>query len=81
LNKKILSLAATFVATTNLSFRQTASPAMHEFMVRLIQLGASLPRDAFNTIVDVDQLIDQITDAQVAEQLRANADGIFRAAL
>jgi hypothetical protein len=81
LHKRILSLAAPFVAATNLSFRQGASPAMHDFIIRLIQLGASLPRDALDTIVVIPPLIDEMTDCQVAEAVHQNADLKFQAAI
>jgi hypothetical protein len=81
LNKKILSLAATFVATTNFSFHQAASPAMHEFIVWLIQLGASLPRDALNIIGDVEPPIDQMTEGEVSETVREHAEATFQATM
>jgi hypothetical protein len=62
LNKRVLSLAASFVAATNLSFRQAASPAMHDVIIRVIQIGASLPRDGLDTIVDIPPLIDEMTN-------------------
>jgi hypothetical protein len=74
-------LAATFIATTSLCFRQAASPAIHEFIVRLIQLGALLPRDAFDTIVDVKPLIDRMTEGEVSETVREHAETIFQAAM
>jgi hypothetical protein len=81
IEQKILSLAATFVATTNLSFRQAASPATHEFIVWLIQLGASLPRDALDTIVDGEPLIDQMAKGEVSETVRKHAEVTFQAAM
>jgi hypothetical protein len=81
LKKQILSLGASFVAATNLSFRQAASPAMHDFITRLIQIGAPLPRDALDTIVDIPPLIDEMTDGQVAEAVHQNADLRFQAAI
>jgi hypothetical protein len=39
-NEQIVSIAADFVVATNLSCRQAASPAMHDFIVKLMQLGA-----------------------------------------
>jgi hypothetical protein len=78
--EKILSLAVTFVATTNLSFRQAASPAMHKFIIRPIQLGASLPRDALDTIIDVEPLIDRKTEGAVSETVREHAEATFQAA-
>jgi hypothetical protein len=50
---------------------------MHEFIVRLIQLGASLPRDALDTIVDVEPLVDQITEGEVSETVREHAEATF----
>jgi hypothetical protein len=79
IEQKILSLAATFVATTNLSSRQAASPAMHKFIVRRIQLGASLPRDALDTIIDVEPLIDRMTEGEVSETLREHAEATSQA--
>jgi hypothetical protein len=81
LNKRILSLPASFAAATNLRFRQAASPAMHDFIIRLIQIGASLPRDALDTIVDIQPLIDEMTDGQVAEGVHQNVDLKFHAAM
>jgi hypothetical protein len=57
----------------DLSFRQAVSPAMHEFVVPVIRLWASLPRDALEKIADIAPLIDQTTEGEVAEVLCANA--------
>jgi hypothetical protein len=46
-------LAATFLASTNLRYGQAASSAVREFIIELIQLGASLLREAIDWIVDV----------------------------
>jgi hypothetical protein len=54
---------------------------MHEFIVRLIQLGALLPRDALDTIVDVEQLIDQMTEGEVSETVPEHAEATFQAAM
>jgi hypothetical protein len=81
LNKPILSLAASFVAATNPRFRQAASPAMHDFIIRLIQIEASLTLDALDTIVDIPPLIDEMTDGRVAEAVYQNADLKFQAAM
>jgi hypothetical protein len=67
-----------FVATTNLSFRQVAAPVMYEFIVRLVQLGALLPRDARDTIVDVEPLIDRMTEGEVSETVREQAEATFQ---
>jgi hypothetical protein len=81
LNQRIVSIAGDFIAATNLSCRQAASPAMHEFIIALIQLGASLPRDQLNAIVDVPPLIDQITAQGAAEALAENANPKFQIAI
>jgi hypothetical protein len=73
LNQRIVSIATDFIDATNLSCRQAASPAMHEFIVSLIQLGAFLPRDDLHAIVDVPPLIDQITAQSAAQALAVNA--------
>jgi hypothetical protein len=74
-------LAASFVAATNLSFHYAASPAMHDFIIRLIQIRESLRQDAFDTIVDIPPLIDEMTDGQVADAVHQNADLKFQAAM
>jgi hypothetical protein len=71
-------LAAAFVASTNLSFHQAASSVMHKFVVELIQLGASLPREAIDRIVDVPPLVDEINDHAVAEAIWRNPDETFQ---
>jgi hypothetical protein len=54
---------------------------MREFIVRLIQLGASLPRDALNRIIDIDPLIDQMTEGEHSETLCENVEATFQAGM
>jgi hypothetical protein len=61
-----------------LSFRQAASGAIDEDIVRLIQLVASLPRDSLDTIADIDPLTDQITEGEPSKILRQNAEALAR---
>jgi hypothetical protein len=70
LNERIMSIAEAFVAATNLSCRQAASPAMHDFIVKLMQLGASLPREELRRVVDIGRFVDTISDRSMAEVVR-----------
>jgi hypothetical protein len=53
LNKRILGTAAEFVTATCLSCRQAVSLAMHEFILSLIQIGASLQANDDVALIDV----------------------------
>jgi hypothetical protein len=81
LNRTVLRIAGEFVASTNLSFRSAASPPMFNFIIKLIQLGASLPRDRLNTIQDVATLIDTFSDKAIASEVRAIGDTRFEASM
>jgi hypothetical protein len=52
---------------------------MHGFIVRLIQIGTSLPRDTLDTIVDVEPLIGQMTEGEDSETVREHAEATFQA--
>jgi hypothetical protein len=54
---------------------------MHEFIVRLIQLGALRLKDALGTIVDVEPLVDQMTEDKVFKTAREHAEATFQAAM
>jgi hypothetical protein len=73
LNSRILTLAADFVTATNLGCRQAGSPAMHIFVTKLIEIGASLPRQFPDAITDVVSLVDKMTDKAVAQAIQRNA--------
>jgi hypothetical protein len=76
-----MSIAADVVAATNLSCRQAASPAMHNLIVKLMQLGASLPRDELRGVVDIGRLGDTISDRSMTEAMRQRADQGFAEAI
>jgi hypothetical protein len=61
-DKRILGTAAEFVTATSLSCRQTVSPAMHEFILSFIQIGASLQVNDDAALIDVAGLLDTITE-------------------
>jgi hypothetical protein len=50
---------------------------MYHFIAQLIQLGASIPGDDLQTIVDVIPLVDQFTDRSLAEEIHHAADTKF----
>jgi hypothetical protein len=74
-------MAADFVAATNLSCRQAGSPAMHDFIVKLMQLGPSLPREELRRVVDIGPLVDTSSDQSMAEAVRQRADQRFAEAI
>jgi hypothetical protein len=53
LNDRIISMAADFGAVANLSCCQAASFALHDFIVKLMWLGVSLPCEELRRIVDI----------------------------
>jgi hypothetical protein len=60
----------------NLSGRQAASPARHDFIVKLMQRGASLPREGLHLF-----FVDMIRDRSMAEAVRQRADHGFADAI
>jgi hypothetical protein len=76
-----MSIAADFRAATNLSCRQAVSPAMHDFIVKLMQLGASLPREELRRVVDIGPFVDTISDRSIAEAVRQRAYQRFAQAI
>jgi hypothetical protein len=81
LNERIMSIAADFFAATNLSCRQAASRAMHDFIVKLMQPGASHPREELRRVVDIGRFVDTISDRSMAEAVQQRADQRFAEAI
>jgi hypothetical protein len=81
LNERILSLAATLVASTTFGCRQAASSSIYEFVVKFIRLGVSLLREAIERIVGILPRVDAITDHANVEAIRQNADAQFQTAM
>jgi hypothetical protein len=69
LNERIISIAAEFVAVTNLNCRQAASPSMHNIIIELMQLGASLPRTKRLRVVEIASLIRRWWKQSVKERI------------
>jgi hypothetical protein len=46
LNERTISIEADFVAARNLGCAQAISSALYDFIVKLMQIGASFPREA-----------------------------------
>jgi hypothetical protein len=81
INKKILDMCAVFVTATGLSCRQASSHAMHQLIVDLMQLGASLKRDDPDTAVDVLPIIDEFTDHTIATWIHKRGDDSLNKAM
>jgi hypothetical protein len=64
-----MSRAAEFVCATNLSCRQAASPAMHNFITSLIQMGSSLQIEHPDAAIDVMSLVDSMSDKTIADAI------------
>jgi hypothetical protein len=50
---------------------------MHNFIIELMQLGASLPREELLRIVEISPLVDHITDGAMAEAVHQASDRRF----
>jgi hypothetical protein len=66
LNERIILIAA----ATNRGCHQAASPTTHNFIIALLQVGASLPREKLLRIVQITPLVDRITDVSMDEAVR-----------
>jgi hypothetical protein len=80
-NQRIRKLTAEFVSATNLSCRQAASPAMHKFILALLQLGASTPRDQYNHVVDMSTRFCEFNDKNLAHHIQMQSIESYRKAL
>jgi hypothetical protein len=78
LNQTILRIAGEFVASTNLRCHSAASMPMFNFIIKLVQLRASLSRDQLNTIMDVATLIDRFSDKTIATEVHAIGEMRFQ---
>jgi hypothetical protein len=54
---------------------------MPNFIIELIQLGASLPGEELLRIVEITRFLDRITDATMVEAIRQGADQRFAQAM
>jgi hypothetical protein len=54
---------------------------MYNFIIELMQLDASLPREELLRIVEITPLIECITYATIAEAMRPGADQLFAQAM
>jgi hypothetical protein len=54
---------------------------MYSYIIELMQLGASLPREKLLRIVEIAPLVHRITDASMAEGFRQGADRRFTEAM
>jgi hypothetical protein len=50
---------------------------MHNFVVKLSQLEAAIPRYQLQTVVDVKTLVDRFTDKAVADEVPAIGQSKF----
>jgi hypothetical protein len=64
-----------------MSCRQAASPAMHESVIQLIQIGASLPRQDPDAILEAMSLVHERTAKRVTDSIRRRADERFHEAI
>jgi hypothetical protein len=81
LNKRILGTAAEFVTATSVSCRQAVSPAMHEFILNLIQISACVQVNDDAALIDVARLLDTITEKRMTEAIRERGDAKFAEAM
>lgn len=81
LNQRILATAAEFVTATNMSCRQAASAAMHDFIHNLIQIGACIQAGNDMIVTDVAGFLDQMTEPSLTQAIRATGDAKFAEAM
>jgi hypothetical protein len=74
INHRILSLVADSATATSLSCRQAASYAAHFFVTRLVEIGASLPREHPEATADTLSLVGRITEKTIADAIRHSSD-------
>jgi hypothetical protein len=79
LDQCILATAADFVTATILSCRQVNSPVMHEFILKLIQIGAYIQVN--DHTIDIAGLLDQMTESSLTEAIRPTDDPKFAQAI
>jgi hypothetical protein len=81
LNQRILRAAARFISETNLSCRQDTSPAMHEFVVGLIQIGPCIQPNDDAITAHAPAFIDQMTEKEMVDTIRATGKAKFAQAM
>jgi hypothetical protein len=81
LNKRILETAAEFVTATSLSCRQAVSPAMQEFILSSIQIGASFQANDDEALIDVAGLLETINEKRITEAIRKRRAAKFAEAI
>jgi hypothetical protein len=81
LNKRILETAAEFVTATNASCRQAVSPAMHEFILNLVQISTCIQVNDDAALIDAAPLLDTITEKRMTKAIRERGDAKFTEAM
>jgi hypothetical protein len=65
-----LETAAELVIAINLNCHKTPSPAIHEFILNLIQIGVCIQVNDDAILIDIAGLLDRITKNRMAEAIR-----------
>jgi hypothetical protein len=81
LNRRILQKVAEFVTATNTSYRQAASPAMHKFILILIQTCVCIQANDHAVFMDPAGILGTMIEKHMAGLIRERETETFAEAM